>query len=226
MSRSQRSPSDDGPLIDALLDGDEAALRDLMDRYDGLIRYTVFRAAKARCIQDPQWLDAVASSTWEGFVGSMRRSRLPRPRSLIAYLIQIARNRTVSALRSDPPPLEPLDGYLEELTTERSADLQEPAEIVERLQYLQNLQNCLKTLNPADSAITSQLIAITERRWRDAAEALRLPESTVRSRWKLILQQLRDCMHQKPDEVSRRTPRNATITRAATPSNPEAEGHE
>ena len=95
----QTSGPDDGFLVASLLGGDSAALSKLMERYDRLVRYTIFRVARGLCERDPDWLESVASDTWAGFVQSMRREAGGRPQSMKAYLAQIARNRAVSAMR-------------------------------------------------------------------------------------------------------------------------------
>ena len=98
---SAGQPEDDF-LIVSMLAGDAAALRKLMDRYDRLVRYTVFRASQDRCRRDPDWLDTIAADAWTGFVRSLQRDPTRRPKSVPAYLAQIARNRCVSALRRIP----------------------------------------------------------------------------------------------------------------------------
>ena len=65
---------DEAYLVQSVLGGDPAALRELMSRYDRLVRYAVFRAARDRCRKDPEWLDSIGSATWAGFVQSLNRS--------------------------------------------------------------------------------------------------------------------------------------------------------
>ena len=194
--RSSRDPDDDF-LIAGMLGGDAAALRKLMDRYDRLVRYTVFRATKRRCLKDPHWLESIASDTWAGFVRSMRRDSDEGPRSVAAYLVQIARNQCVTALRRATRSKEPesLDGDSD--AEKMSATLDEPAEIVSRMEDLEALRSCMAELNADGRMMVTQLTAITERRWRDAADALGLSESTLRSRWKHVLTSLRRCLLRK-----------------------------
>jgi len=188
-------PSDDF-LVAGMLSGDWAALNKLIERYDRLVRYTIHRGARERCTHDPQWLESVASATWNGFVQSLQRHPDQRPKSLRAYLAAIARNQMVSAQRT-PALLGAsiaLDAADEALIT---ATLEEPIDTLSRLELLETLQVCLSELNIDDRTLTSQLTAITERRWRDAAAALGISESTLRSRWKRTLERLRDCMRVK-----------------------------
>ncbi|NOX57434.1 MAG: hypothetical protein GXP29_01065, partial [Planctomycetes bacterium] len=64
----------DAALIRKLLAGDEPAMRELVHRYDRLIRYTVFKTGQRHCDRDPGWLDARANEAWAGIVQSLRRS--------------------------------------------------------------------------------------------------------------------------------------------------------
>ena len=69
-SSTSSSIKGDGPddqfLMQALLGGDAAAMNKLMQRYDRLVRFTIFRVAKSRCLSDPHWVDTIATDTWTG----------------------------------------------------------------------------------------------------------------------------------------------------------------
>lgn len=198
-NRSSPYPTD-AFLIASVLGGDAAALGKLMDRYDRLVRYTVFSASTDRCSRDPQWLDAMASATWEGFVQSMRHDPDNRPRSLRAYLTRIARNQVVSALRGVRSGAEvvEIDASADQVVV--TSELEEPVETLSRLELLEALRACLSELSPEDRTLATQLEAITERRWKDAAAALGLAESTLRSRWRSTLERLRGCVRRKTGE--------------------------
>ncbi len=195
-NNSADSP-DDGFLITSMLGGDSAALSKLMDRYDRLVRYTVLRSSRERCAQDPQWLESVASATWAGFVRSMQRDPERHPKSLRAYLVQIARNQVISALRSDRhnEAFVSLESNDDRLFV--AARLEEPVETLSRLELLEALRVCLAELEPDDRTMASQLQTITERRWKEAADALGMSESTLRSRWQRTLERLRACVKRK-----------------------------
>jgi len=189
-------PSDDF-LIAGMLGGDWSALNKLIERYDRLVRYTILRGARERCTHDPQWLESVASATWAGFVRSLQRHHDQRPKSVRAYLAAIARNQVVSALRGGSRPnAAPIafDSGVEALVT---ATHEEPIDTLSRLELLETLRICLSELADDDRTLAGQLTAITERRWRDAAAALGISESTLRSRWKRTLDRLRDCVRGK-----------------------------
>ncbi len=193
-----RSPTPhDDFLIAGMLGGDAAALNKLIERYDRLVRYTILRQSADRCRRDPQWLESIASTTWEGFVRSLRRDPQVRPKSVAAYLTQIARNQCISALRRASETHETTNLGDEVESLEFTATLDEPLEILSRLESLAALRGCLAELDAEDRIMASQLAAIMERRWKDAAGALGVTESTLRSRWKMTLARLRRCVTRK-----------------------------
>ena len=188
-------------LIESMLGGDATALRRLMDRYDRLVRYTVFQKSQTQCSRDPNWLDTVASDAWTGFVQSLRRGNTKRPASVPAYLAGIARNRCISALRREKSPTAVVSFEDVAELPDPVADDQNPLESVAKSEQLATLQACMDELSGDDRQLVDQLEAITGRKWRLASEALGLPESTVRSRWKLVLQRLRGCVRGKTGET-------------------------
>lgn len=194
-SSADRPQVSDAILVDRAAGGDEAALRALMDRYDRLVRYTIFRIARNRCRKDPAWLDTVSGDAWVGFVQSIRRTGEP-PDAPAAYLIRIARNKAISALRSatrhEPDP----DDSASPLQDEEDPS-QDPSLLLTSLEELEALKGCLELLDADDRELATQLSVLIERRWRDAAAALGLAESTVRSRWKRTLDRLRACLEGK-----------------------------
>jgi RNA polymerase sigma factor (sigma-70 family) len=177
--------------VAGLLGGDEAALRRLMERYDRLVRFTIYRASKAECQADPQWLDSVASAAWSGFVQTLRRRPSDRPRSVGALLATVARNHVVSALRSRRPEMPELNNQ------EVTAELDDPLLLLTNLELLEALRACSAGLENEDQVILSQLASLLDRRWTEAATALGTSESTLRYRWGRVLQRLRDCVEGK-----------------------------
>ena len=189
-------PSDDF-LVASVVGGDAAALRKLIDRHDRLVRYTILRASGDRCRRDPQWLESIASVTWEGFVRALHRSPDNPPRSVPAYLVRIARNQSASALRKPSSTHESLDVAIEHETSGIPATLDDPSEELVRLELLEAIRSCLAELDTDEKMMATQLTAITERRWNEAAGALGVTESTLRSRWQRALERLKRCMHRK-----------------------------
>lgn len=183
---------DDGFLFAAVAASDASALRILMARYDRLVRYAIFRRAKTLCLRDPHFLDSVAGDAWTGFVQCARRAPDDPPRSVKAFLVRIATNRCISALRrrdatsagtsTDPG------------TIEAEATMEEPSELLSAVELLEGLRGCMEALGDEEQRLAGELDAITGRRWKEAAGRLGMSESTLRSRWARVLDQLRDCV--------------------------------
>jgi len=209
--RGARAPStafpyhadpDDKVLIDRIRKGDDEALRKLMDRYDRLVRYTIFRTARRQCVRDPQWLDAVASESWTGLLQSLRRNPDGLRTSFVGFLTTVTRNQTISALRRIQRgafiEMQPASA-VESLEVPDVAS--DPGDLLSDIDSLQVLQKCLDQLPDADRVLFSQLDSITQRRWKDAAMVLGISESTLRSRWTRILGHLRECVEKKTGDV-------------------------
>lgn len=194
---TRSSPGHDRALLGRLVNGDERALREIMKRYDRLVRYTIFRGCRDRCAADPDWLDARASETWTGFVQSARRPSFQPPDDLPTYLIQIARNKCLDALRIARAIVSQTLSGDDENLSQLAAEHEDTAVIAERLDDLAALRECMAGLDDQDRAICGQLPLIMERRWKEAADNLGLAESTLRSRWEKVLQTLRDRLGRK-----------------------------
>ena len=182
-------PSDE-ELFAGIAAGDPVALRRLMDRYDRLIRYTVHRISRERCRRDPLWLDSVASEVWT----DLCRSSGSKPRLSIAnvpsFLIQVARRRCIDALRRrGETPTGGDDADLAQV----AAGKKDTADLLGEIEELSALRECLGRLDEPDRCLCGELAAITAGRWREAASRLGMPESTLRSRWKRVLDKLRAC---------------------------------
>ncbi len=170
-------------------EGDDDALRVLMHRYDRLVRFAIFRASRNPCLSDPDWLDTVAADTWTAFLRSFTVGKGPDS-ALKSYLVSIARNKAVSAIRAAQRTLPALtaDGY------EEIDDRAVPADLLGELEDIERLHAAIKTLNTEDQRILNQADLTTARRWEEAADVLGMPESTLRSKWKRILERLREVM--------------------------------
>jgi RNA polymerase sigma factor (sigma-70 family) len=195
---------DDGPddriLVGRLLDGDEDAMRLLVDRYDRLIRYIVFKTGRRHCDRDPGWLDARANEAWTGIVKSLRRGGPDNiPPSIPSYFAQIARNKCLDAVRvADARPVIPIDGPPEGGgEVEATVPDEDPVTLLESLEQLDVLRDCISRLSEEDRLLCSEIGLITERRWQEAAQRLEMAESTLRSRWRVVLGKLRACLEKK-----------------------------
>jgi RNA polymerase sigma factor (sigma-70 family) len=195
--KAASSGPDDAFLIQSMLGGDAAAFDKLMGRYDRLVRFTIFRVSKVQCGRDPHWVDSIASETWTGFVQSLRRGSGNVPGSVSKYLMQTARNRCISALRKLRPDQDSLENGGEGGSSlEREGD-EDPADRLARLEELEALRDCVSRLDQSGRELYAQIEAITDRRWKEAAGALGLAESTLRSRWNKVSVALRNCLRGK-----------------------------
>lgn len=197
LSSPEGGEVDDSYLMKSVLGGDPAALRALMARYDRLVRYTIFERAQQRCRKDPQWLDSVASATWAGFVQSLNGTPENPPSSVSAYVVRIARNQVASSLRKRELRHESLDALDIEAGLADGGEASDPLMAAVALEDLTALKGCIAGVGGDDRELLAHLDAITDRRWKDAAAALGLPESTLRSRWQRLLDRLRDCVEGK-----------------------------
>jgi RNA polymerase sigma factor (sigma-70 family) len=193
--------STDRELVEALLRGDEPAVRTLVARYDRLVRFTIFRVGRRYCQRDPGWLDARANEAWAGIVQSLRRGGQQRiPLDLPAYFVQISKNKCLDAVRvADARRVIPIDvtpEAAEGLEAPISAD-HDPASVLENLEQIDALRECIMSLNPDDRTICGEIELILDKRWKEAADRLGLPESTLRSRWTGVLDRLRRCVEKK-----------------------------
>jgi len=192
--RSTPAELRDDELAIAVAAGHEPALRQLIVRYDRIVRYTVFRQSQRMCEADPLWLDSVASEVWTGLIRAIRRDRHSLPSTLRNYIISIARNQTISAIRKTETAGRLHTTGLDAASSSQDADAPDPAQFSEDLENLQALRDCLDQLADEDQIFAEHLPDVLDRRWRDVGAALNLPESTVRSRWKRVLGHLRACI--------------------------------
>ncbi len=205
-SGSSRPGPTDRDLVVRLLAGDESAVRILVDRYDRLIRYTVFKTAKRHCDRDPGWLDARANEAWTGAIASLRRSGTQRiPPNLAAYLAQIARNKSLDAAKkADARAVIPFDEYAAGAGNQDASDpADDPAEMLASVEELDALRDCMSRLSEEEQVICAEIALIVERRWQEAAERLEMPESTLRSKWRQVIGKLKICLEKKNSKKSR-----------------------
>ena len=190
----------DRHLVIQLLAGDEDAVRSLVQRYDRLIRYTIFKTGRRHCERDPGWLDARANEAWTGIVSALRRrGRNAIPPNVPAYFARIARNKSLDAVgkadQRQTIPFDPTgDAATQEPQTETEAD---PLQMLQGVEELAALRACIARLSEDEQVVCSEIGLIMERRWKEAAQQLEMPESTLRSKWGHILDKLRLCLEKK-----------------------------
>jgi len=197
----------DRQLILRLLDGDEEAVRLLVDRYDRLIRYTIFKTARRHCERDPGWLDARSNEAWTGIVSTLRRrGRAAIPPSIPAYFSRVARNKSLDAAgKADARQVIPIDQAVADVDAHNSPTDPEtnPLNMLESVEQITALRECISRLSEDEKVICSEIALIVDRKWREASERLEMPESTLRTRWPQILAKLRTGLEEKISKKSR-----------------------
>ena len=204
-SGNDAQPPDDQELVARLLAGDENALRELISRYDRLVRYTIFKAGRSYCDRDPGWLDARANESWSGIVQSLRSGGVDRiPPNISSYFIQIARNKAIDAAkkaaRRDVIPFEEAQRHADKAAGDQDHD---PAAVIDGVEQLEALRDCIGRLSDYDRLVCAEMGLILERRWKEAADRLELPESTLRSRWQGIQQRLKSCLDRQSEKKAK-----------------------
>jgi RNA polymerase sigma factor (sigma-70 family) len=186
----------DERLVRGVLAGDHDCLDTLMTHYDSLIRFAIFKTSKSECQRDPQFLDARASEVWIGFVQTIQRTSQPPTGTLAAYLTQIARNKCFDALRAKPVSPTPNQG-----ARQNSDDIEniqdtrdDPLTIMITHEQLTQLRISLAELSESDKKMVGQIEWILAGKWKTAASSLQIAESTLRSRWKRMTDQIRSKM--------------------------------
>ena len=190
-------PGRDAESVRLFLEGDEEGLRQLVTRYDRLVRYTIFRTARRYCLRDPDWLDVRANEVWSRIAEGLRR-RNP-PSNFAAYFTQLSRNTCLDAIRRADRRL--VAGFGDHGPEEAHQAIEDaspdPASILERLDQLDALRAVISTLPVEDRLIMSEVVLIVDRRWTEAAQRLGMAESTLRSRWQQLLDRLRTGLDEK-----------------------------
>ena len=190
---------EDAVLVAGFLDGEEKPMRALIDRYDRLIRYSIFKTGKRYCDRDPGWLDARANETWTAIVKSLRKAgKRSIPANIPAYFTQIARNKCLDAVKkADASPIISFNTEQDNPIEKHSEAEASPLMMLENLEQLDSLRDCMSRLNEKDQILCSEVGLIMERRWREAAKELEMAESTLRSRWRGVVVKLKACLENK-----------------------------
>ncbi|MCP4245417.1 MAG: sigma-70 family RNA polymerase sigma factor [bacterium] len=197
MAGSPHDSRSDQELLADLTRRDPMALRVLMDRFDRLVRFTIFRTSRQRCRQDPIWIDSVASEVWTDLCRTARAGKVEDITNIKSFFIQVTRRRCIDALRrSGEVPLgagDPVGGL--EAQTVMSHD--DTDSLLDQEEHLTSLRECVSELAEPEQILCGEISAIMAGRWRDAGQRLGMAESTLRSRWARVLQKLRKCLEKR-----------------------------
>ncbi|HEY5669428.1 MAG TPA: sigma-70 family RNA polymerase sigma factor [Anaerolineales bacterium] len=182
---------DEAALISDARQGDLNAFNRLILAYQDLVYAQAYRM-----MGEPE---AAEDATQEAFISAFRSIRSYRGGSFRAWLLRIVTNACYDELRRrkrrPTTPLEPMDAEDEEIESPHwLADPSEsPEDRTERLELDQAIQNCLEDL-PPDFRSVVVLVDIQGFDYIEAAEVIKKPVGTVKSRLSRARLRLRDCL--------------------------------
>ena len=161
----------DEALIDRIADGDEAALRTLIDRHQARISRYVFRF-----VGDASLVEDVIAET---FFAVWRQARHFERRSSVAtWLSAIARYKALSLGERKAFPIEPLnDLHAASLADSRPR----PDDVIEGKQLIRQLQRSLVDLSP-EQATLFDLVYFRDKSLQETASITGVPKNTIKSR--------------------------------------------
>ncbi|MBC8068811.1 MAG: sigma-70 family RNA polymerase sigma factor [Deltaproteobacteria bacterium] len=179
--------SDDLELLAAWRDGNAGAGNQLFRRHFDSI-YSFFRGKIGAEAED------LTQETFHALVRN--RETVGAAQSFRGYLFATARNKLYDALRSRLGANRVWDPLSESLAAQGAS----PSRAVAARREQQLLVEALRRL-PIDLQIIVELHYIEQMRGPELAEALELPEGTVRSRLRRALEQLRERMNELTDDA-------------------------
>jgi RNA polymerase sigma-70 factor (ECF subfamily) len=181
----------EGALIQAAQRGDLDSFNRLVLAYQDMVYNQAYRM-----MGEPETAE---DATQDAFIAAFRKLGTYRGGSFRAWLLRIVTNLCYDELRRrkrrPTTPLEPLGNDNEEIESPYwMADPGEsPEQAAERAELAQALQRCLEDLAPDFRAVVI-LVDIQGMDYREAAQAVRKPLGTVKSRLARARGRLRDCL--------------------------------
>jgi RNA polymerase sigma-70 factor, ECF subfamily len=183
---------DEAGLIRAAQQGDLTAFNRLVLAYQDMVYNQAYRMIGES--------EAADDATQDAFISAYRNIRSYRGGSFKSWLLRIVTNACYDELRRrkrrPTQPLEPLDPENnEEMESARwMIDPGEsPEEALERVELDRALQHCLDDL-PPDFRTVVVLVDIQGMDYTEAAEVVKKPLGTVKSRLARARLRLRDCL--------------------------------
>lgn len=182
---------DEAALIQAAVQGDLDSFNRLVLAYQDLVYAQAYRMMGES--------EAAEDATQEAFISAFRSIHSYRGGSFRAWLLRIVTNACYDELRRrqrrPTTPLEPTDAEEEEIESPRwLADTGEsPEERAERKDLDRAIQNCLEGLPPEFRTVVV-LVDVQGFDYYEAADVIRKPVGTVKSRLSRARLRLRDCL--------------------------------
>ena len=182
---------DEAYLIEAAQHSDLDAFNTLVLSYQDYVYNQAYRIMGDEA--------AASDAVQEAFVAAYQNIRAFRGGSFRAWLFRIATNACYDELRQrkrrPSTSLEPLDDSGEEIESPQwLADPGEgPEEALVRTQLANAIQHCLEEL-PQEYRTVAVLVDVQGMDYDDAAQVIRKPLGTVKSRLSRARMRLRDCL--------------------------------
>ncbi len=184
---------DEAHLISAAKQGDLGSFNQLVLAYEQLAYNLAYRM-----LSDAELARDVTQSA---FISAFRSLENFRGGSFKAWVMRMVTNGCYDELRRmkrrPTVPLEPLDADDEEIESPAwlADEGPSPEEMAERAEQKQAIQRCLQFLDEDFRAVVV-LVDLEGMDYSEAAEMMRIPLGTVKSRLARARLKLRDCLHQ------------------------------
>jgi RNA polymerase sigma-70 factor (ECF subfamily) len=182
---------DEIALIEAARRGDLDSFNRLVLAYQDMLYNQAYRMMGES--------EAAEDATQDAFISAFRNLRSYRGGSFKAWLLRIVTNACYDELRRrkrrPTTPLEPLDDQDEEIESPRwiTDPGGTPEEASERHELARAIQRCLDGL-PPEFRLVVILVDINGMDYLEAAEVVRTPLGTIKSRLARARTRLRDCL--------------------------------
>jgi RNA polymerase sigma-70 factor (ECF subfamily) len=182
---------DEIALIEAARRGDLDSFNRLVLAYQDMLYNQAYRMMGES--------EAAEDATQDAFISAFRNLRSYRGGSFKAWLLRIVTNACYDELRRrkrrPTTPLEPLDDQDEEIESPRwiTDPGGTPEEASERHELARAIQRCLDGLSP-EFRLVVILVDINGMDYLEAAEVVRTPLGTIKSRLARARTRLRDCL--------------------------------
>ncbi|MFP5350957.1 MAG: RNA polymerase sigma factor [Actinomycetota bacterium] len=184
MRQVKHAPIDrhaESALADRLMERDESALQEVMERYG-----TVVLGIARRVVAERSHAEEVAQDT---FIALWRRPGAfdPTRGSLQSFLVGIARNKAIDLVRKEESMRRRADELMSEMATRPTTTT------MDRLHDVADIQAALSQL-PATQRDALALAYFGGRTYREVASELGIPEGTAKTRLRDGLIKMRETM--------------------------------
>lgn len=172
---------EEAALAERLMARDESALRELMDRYGGIVL-----GVARRIVAEPSFAEEVAQ---DAFIALWRRPGAfdPTRGSLQTFLAGITRNKAIDLVRKEESMRRRTDELISESATQSTTTT------MDRVHDVADIQKAMAKL-PANQRDALTLAYFGGRTYREVAEELGIPEGTAKTRLRDGLSRLRVAM--------------------------------